>query len=155
MKRKNLWTLLLLTALLSTPLFSQETPETEGQFRGRGSLIITVNGFQKMTGNARIYLFGSKEGFPSKPDKALVTRKIKVTGPEVEVRVSNLPYGTYAVAAHHDVNGNNKLDTNWMHISKEPTGASNNARSKFGTPSFAKAKFELASDTLRVTVTVR
>jgi uncharacterized protein (DUF2141 family) len=155
MRRKNFWSLLFMLAVLSTPLFSQESPETQGQFKGRGTLFITVNGLKDTTGNVRLYLFNSREGFPSKPDRALIARKIKVTGPEVELQVANLPYGMYAVAAHHDVNGNNKLDTNWMHIPKEPTGASNDARSKFGPPKFDKAKFELASDSLHVIVTVK
>ena len=39
-----------------------------------------------------------------------------------------LPRGKYGVIAFHDLNGNEKLDTNFMGIPNEPYGFSNNAR---------------------------
>jgi uncharacterized protein (DUF2141 family) len=146
------WLPLALLVAIGTLLMAQEN---SADAPGRGTLVVTINGFKNTDGQVRVYLFGSPDGFPSKPDRALVTRKVKVTGPEVEVRVLNLPYGEYAVAAHHDVNGNDKLDHNWLHIPKEPTGASNGARGKFGPPKFDKAKFQLTSDTTYVTVSVK
>ncbi|HIE03040.1 MAG TPA: DUF2141 domain-containing protein [Thiotrichaceae bacterium] len=50
---------------------------------------------------------------------------------------------TYAIAAYHDTNGNEKLDENFFGIPKEGYGFSNNARGTFGPPSFEKAAFQL------------
>jgi len=139
--------------ILSTVLFAQDNKNvTASQY---GMLIVTINGFEHTDGQARVYLFRSKDGFPSKPDKALVYRKEQIPGPELQIRFVNLPYGDYAVAVHHDENGNDKLDANWMHIPKEPTGATNGARGRFGPPKFDKAKFALDADTVQVTVTLK
>lgn len=50
--------------------------------------------------------------------------------------------GTYAISSFNDENGNGKLDTNFLGIPKEGTGASNNAPANFGPPKWADAKFE-------------
>jgi uncharacterized protein (DUF2141 family) len=58
-----------------------------------------------------------------------------------------IPQGTYAIACYHDENNNGKLDTKFMGIPKEGTGASNDARGTMGPPKFKDAKFQLVSDT--------
>jgi uncharacterized protein (DUF2141 family) len=42
-----------------------------------------------------------------------------------------------------DSNKNEKLDTNFFGIPKEQFGFSNNAKGRFGPPSFESASFEL------------
>jgi uncharacterized protein (DUF2141 family) len=121
----------------------------------RGSIVLHVDGFKNANGQVRVYLFNSPDGFPSKPKKALEVRKEKLNGLAHEMTFSNLPYGFYAIGVHHDVNGNDKLDSNWLYIPKEPTGASNNARGSLGPPSFKAAKFELKSDTVHVNITLK
>ena len=54
----------------------------------------------------------------------------------------NLPPGKYALSCFHDLNGNGKLDTNWMGIPNEPYGFSNNARPQFRAPKWAEAAFD-------------
>jgi len=39
--------------------------------------------------------------------------------------LAGIPPGTYAIACYHDENDNGKLDTNFLGIPKEGTGASN------------------------------
>lgn len=45
-----------------------------------------------------------------------------------------LPAGSYGVIAFHDINGNEKLDTNMIGIPTEPYGFSNNARGLLSKP---------------------
>lgn len=142
----------LLTVLaLPGVLPAQDAPEAAARAR----LIITITGFENTDGQVRVYLFNSPDGFPSKPAKALTVRKEKLSGTTHEVQIADLPYGAYAVAAHHDENGNDKMDSNWMHIPKEATGASNSARGTFGPPKFKKAAFEIAQDTVRIEILVK
>lgn len=54
-----------------------------------------------------------------------------------------LPHGSYAVSIFHDVNNNEKLNTNFMGIPKEPYGFSNNPKITFGPPNFAETSFVL------------
>ncbi len=51
------------------------------------------------------------------------------------------PGREYAVAAFHDENGNNDLDTGLFGIPSEGTGASNDARGFMGPPSYPDARF--------------
>lgn len=62
-----------------------------------------------------------------------------------------LPKGTYAIGIFVDTNYNNKLDRNLFGIPKEQFGFSNNAKGKFGPPSFEDALFEV-SDKLNLKI---
>jgi uncharacterized protein (DUF2141 family) len=64
--------------------------------------------------------------------------------------VIDLPAGDYAVTAFHDLNGNGKLDFNFLKIPVEPSGFSNNATGKFGPASFEQARFKLAAASERI-----
>ncbi len=60
---------------------------------------------------------------------------------ELEITLTDLPAGTYAVSCFHDVNGNGKMDKNIVGIPTEPYGFSNNARPTFRAPNWDEAKF--------------
>jgi uncharacterized protein (DUF2141 family) len=149
MKRMG-WLLTLVS--LAGLLFSQVN---EGKGTQHGVLIVTVNGFENSNGQVRVYLFDDPKAFPSKKDQAVKIAKEPIHDQRAEIIFDDIPYGTYAVSVHHDANGNDKLDHNWMYMPTEPYGASNGARSRFSAPKFNKAKFELNADTVRVTVTVK
>lgn len=67
---------------------------------------------------------------------------------KVVLKVSNLKKGIYSFSYYHDVNGNKKLDSNFLGIPKEPYGFSNNQKGKFGPPSFEDSKFEIKKDSI-------
>ena len=50
-----------------------------------------------------------------------------------------LPPGRYARSLCQDMNGNRRLDTNFMGIPKEASGSSNNPPARWGPPKFADA----------------
>jgi uncharacterized protein (DUF2141 family) len=64
-----------------------------------------------------------------------------------KIEIPELPPGTYAVAVFHDANGNGKLDTNFLGIPKEPTGASRDPKPRMGPPKFTDCSFDLKSNT--------
>ena len=57
-----------------------------------------------------------------------------------------LPDGTYAIGIFVDKNYNNKMDRNLFGVPKEQFGFSNNAKGKFGPPSFEDASFTVSND---------
>jgi uncharacterized protein (DUF2141 family) len=59
----------------------------------------------------------------------------------VVVRIAGVPPGTYAAQAYADENDNGKIDRNFLGIPTEGLGFSNDARIRFGPPSFADAAF--------------
>lgn len=93
-------------------------------------------------GDLYVAVYNSSNAF-LKEDQ--VFRKIIVpitqTG-ALKVSIDDLPPGQYALSCFHDVNGNGKLDTNWMGIPNEPYGFSNNARPKFRAPNWGEASFD-------------
>ncbi|WP_158583386.1 DUF2141 domain-containing protein [Salinisphaera sp. Q1T1-3] len=60
------------------------------------------------------------------------------------VVLRDVPPGVYAVQAYDDVNGNDKLDTNWIGWPKEGMGFSNDAKMHHGPPSYDDAAIRLS-----------
>lgn len=54
-------------------------------------------------------------------------------------RFEGIAPGTYAVAAGHDLNGNRKIDANWVGIPQEPWGVSKEVRPALRPPKFEEA----------------
>jgi len=80
---------------------------------------------------------------------------VEKTG-EVSLIFPSLPFGDdYSVAVYHDVNDNEKLDTNLFGVPTEPYGFSNNARSKWGAPKYDVARFELNQSTKNMVIQVK
>jgi len=68
------------------------------------------------------------------------------------VVIKNLKPGKFAFKYFHDLNKNEKLDTNWIGIPKEGYGFSNNAKGKFGPPSFEKTIFVIKENTTLICI---
>ena len=56
-----------------------------------------------------------------------------------------LPAGVYAAGVFHDLNANNRLDTNLFGVPKEQFGFSNNVVARSGPPSFEAASIQISS----------
>ena len=65
------------------------------------------------------------------------------------IKIDNLKAGNYSFKYFHDENKNNKLDTYLIGAPKEGYGFSNNAKSRFGPPSFDSTVFELNQTTTK------
>lgn len=107
------------------------------------TLNLSIQNIEKATGNIMVAVFEGEDNF-LKDDKA-VASKIALVEKMGTLKISfpNLPHGEYSVAVYHDVNGNQKLDTNFFGVPTEPYGFSNNARSKWGAPKYNVARFQL------------
>jgi uncharacterized protein (DUF2141 family) len=119
------------------------------------SLIVEIEGFESDKGTARIAVFNSVDGYPTKPEKAYKKIVSEVKNRKVSLIISDLPPGTYAIAVHHDENDNNKVDTNFLGIPTENFGASNDAKGFMGPPSFEDSKFELNTNNKKIRIKVQ
>ena len=97
-------------------------------------------------------LFRSADGFPKKANRAFARVKVEIKEKSAVCEFQNLPFGTYAVAAFHDENGNGRLDKNFLGIPKEGIGVSNDAMGRFGSPSFDGAKFVVNNEEKRIVI---
>jgi uncharacterized protein (DUF2141 family) len=77
--------------------------------------------------------------------------KRSVTAGAGPIRLRDLRPGSYAVSLFHDENRNGKLDT-FVGIPREGFGFSRNPVVRFGPPSFAQVRVELASGLARHTI---
>jgi uncharacterized protein (DUF2141 family) len=109
-------------------------------------LTVHVTGIDKTAGgNIMIGIFESEATFLQE-EGSIIQASIPVSQAEEGLVMTKfeLPLGkTYAIAAYHDANGNEKLDKNFFGMPQEGYGFSNNARSTFGPPTFEKAAFKL------------
>jgi uncharacterized protein (DUF2141 family) len=99
-------------------------------------------------GNIMVGVYESEATF-LKDDGHIAEASVPVTDAKEGLITTqfDLPVGkTYAIAAYHDANGNEKLDKNFFGVPKEGYGFSNNARGTFGPPSFEKVAFQLISE---------
>ena len=109
----------------------------------RAETSVEFNNIQEAKGNLYIAVFDRKDAF-LQADRAGVKKIIPVSGSgSIRVSLGVLPPGEYALSCFHDLNGNGKLDTNFLGIPDEPYGFSNNARPKFRAPNWAETVFRV------------
>lgn len=61
--------------------------------------------------------------------------------------IKDIAPGKYTMAVFHDINKDEKLNTNLVGIPTEPYGFSNNARGTFGPPSLKEQTFTVSAET--------
>ncbi len=120
-----------------------------------GTINVEVSGFRNNSGEARVNLYNSKDGFPSQPQKAFMTHVAKIESSGAGVVFKDVPFGEYAIAVLHDENGNKKMDFNWLMMPKEGIGASNNPKGVLVPPGFDDARFRLDSEDIGIKIRMR
>lgn len=98
-----------------------------------------------------IYLVQTQTQFPS-GEKSYRSTVQNAVDDSLTVVVPDLPAGKYAVASYVDANMNGRLDKNLFGVPTEIYGFSNEARGRFGPPSFAEAAFEVWDATVVQTI---
>lgn len=110
---------------------------------GQGTIICRVTAFRNSSGHIELSLYNKELNFPDH-DMRMITRKTDLQNSSVaEIRFENVPFGTYAVAGHHDENKSGAMDYTWMGLPKEGYCFSNDAKPFLSAPSFSEAKFKL------------
>ena len=107
------------------------------------SLQLNVKNIKHDQGKIHIAIFNTEETFMQ--DRYLEETVNVTSFGDLEVKLK-LPYGEYASSIFHDENDDEKLNTNFIGIPKEPYGFSNNPKITFGPPNFKEASFVLGKD---------
>lgn len=125
------------------------------QTKHESCLTVDVHLTADARGDLAYLVFASDEGFPDDKAKAIRHGFVPIPGQAKELRFDlDLPPGKYAMSVYEDLNGNHKLDHNMIGIPREPVGASNNPKGRFGPPRFAECAFELGSAGETITVNI-
>jgi len=104
-------------------------------------LTIEVSPFRNNNGELLLELSNEKGETTGRYAASIIEKRCTVI-------VENLNSGKYAFKYFHDENKNKKLDMNLIGMPKEGFGFSNNAKGKFGPPSFRQTIFKVNQDSL-------
>jgi uncharacterized protein (DUF2141 family) len=117
-------------------------------------VVVRIAGLSEPLGQVGCSLFAGPAGFPKDSSGA---RQLWQTADAkgVTCRFSDVPEGTYAVSIGHDLNGNKRVDANFVGLPTEQWGASNNARPNLRTPRFDEAMFKVAADAKEVVIDIK
>jgi uncharacterized protein (DUF2141 family) len=135
----------LFLLLAATVLSGARALADEAEAAPTAALTVEVHGVKNTEGVVQVAVY--KEGAFPKPENVVAGASVPARNGTVIARFEDLPGGTYALAAFHDVNANEKLDTNFLGMPIEDYGFSNKQRGAFGPPSFAKAAFAVSGPT--------
>ena len=124
--------------LFASSIFSADSITTEVKIQG-----ITING-----NNVYLAIFNSVDAYKKQtPYKSI----IKTATHSSLTLNTNLPQGEYVFSVFQDLNGNRKLDFNFLGMPKEPFGISNYTGK--GIPGgFEKQKVKIDSSTKNIIV---
>lgn len=117
-------------------------------------LVVRVSGITEPLGKIGCALFANAEGFPMDSNGARqlwLAAETKGT----TCRFEHVPEGAYAVSIAHDMNGNRKVDTNFLGMPSEQWGVSRNIRPTLRAPRFEEAVFKIADDAGEVMIDIR
>ncbi|MDX1629628.1 MAG: DUF2141 domain-containing protein [Fulvivirga sp.] len=101
-------------------------------------VLITINNIKEARGTIYLAVYDNSKDFR---ENAILNKSIKITAEGKKTIQLNLPKGEYAIGAFHDLNGNGKLDKNFVGIPKEGFGFSKKSIGTFGPPSYDQTKF--------------
>ncbi len=106
--------------------------------RAQASLTIDISlSRTDSLGKLMVAVCPTKEAYET--EKGCLTRALNAHGAKARAVFLTLQPGLHAIKVFHDVNANGQLDTNKLGIPNEPYGFGNDARGKFGQPSFEEA----------------
>ena len=142
----NRWLSLGLVLLAGAAAMAQENKS--------GTIKVVIEGVLDGQGQVRVALEKNAKDFDSGSfdTPKYLSRVEDAKGDSVSVTFPAVPYGTYAIKAFQDLNGDGKLKTGFMGAPEEPWGFSNDATGFMGPADFSDAKFELDAPELELTI---
>ena len=142
LKMKTIFiTLIILCSGIST-LFAQENETVTV------TLDVTITKYNK--GAILLALYNSEENYMEDTYK---TAKVRVINNKATILLKDISKGVYAFSLFHDLNENEKLDTNFLGIPIEPYGFSNGEKGRFGPPKFEKVQFSITkNETIKILI---
>ncbi|MBD3882226.1 DUF2141 domain-containing protein [Phormidium tenue FACHB-886] len=119
------------------------------------TLTLQLTDLRNQLGVINVVLFASADGFPSDVTQAFRVGSFPVTDLSLLISFTDMPFGSYAAAIHHDENQDGKVNVNTLGIPKEGIGFSNNPKILMGVPSFKKAAFAFTPDCQTIDITMK
>ena len=117
---------------------------------GKPAVMVRVSGFKQASGKVKIGVYGAERYLKKKGTIVKQTLPVRSTGP-VDVCLPVPAAGRYAIAIHHDLNGNGDKD------GSDGAGYSGNPRLSITDlkPAFSRTAVQVGSAPRRVTVVLQ
>ena len=138
-------------------LFSIETTyaqDTSTEANEAGTITVQLTGFENDQGAVKLCVCRSEDEYTGNK-KEFCTASTEIKNKKAQWIFEHMPYGSYSIKAFHDENGNSRLDKDFLGMPTERYGFSNNARGRFGPPTFASAAFTLNSPQLKIAIEIK
>lgn len=119
----------------------------------QGQIHLAIDGIEPAKGDLHLAVYTQKDFL----EEAGIVKGLilPIRQSAISCTLPPLPYGTYAIAVFHDLNGNGQLDKNALGVPTEPYGFSNDVRSKWQAPSFGEAAIRVEQPALHLRLRVR
>jgi len=121
----------------------------------RGDITVRVNNIKTGENWIMAALFPSKKGFPGDREEASMLTYAWAENGNAVITFPGVPLGEYAISVFSDGNNNGKFDKNILGIPREQYGASNNNLRNYGPPRYKDSNFNLQSDKLELSITLK
>lgn len=139
----------LLLLLLSVTTLANHSVAAE-----TAALTIRIDHIAQDSGMIAYKLFDSESAYRSRT-KTIRSGFAPIHSLACTIHMDDLQPGRYAAIFYHDQNNNKKLDHGLFHIPTEPAAFSNQARPRFGPPSFEDAAFDIHAGENHMSVTLQ
>jgi uncharacterized protein (DUF2141 family) len=113
---------------------------------------VRIQGARSPQGLIILSLFDEQGGFPLRVATALRRVEQPLHDRAMELRLTDLPPGRYALAVLHDENADRAVQTDWLGRPREGYAFSGGARIERGLPRFDDAAFDLGPKEHRLVV---
>ena len=114
-------------------------------------LTINLTGMQSDSGQVLLSLLNSEAQMKG-AEPTVTSMKLPANVAGVKVTLHDLDPGVYGIQLMLDENGNGKLDSNLLGIPKEPWAFSNNAKGRFGPPSWEDVQFTIGTESVQQSI---
>jgi uncharacterized protein (DUF2141 family) len=129
----------------------------EAQDARLGTIKVVVEGIKEPKGKLYVALEKNAQDFDSGAlhEAKYRGQNMEVTGSQAAMDFKDVPYGTYAIKTFHDINGDGKLNSNFIGVPTEDYGFSNNVRGSLGPAKYQEASFVFDSAEKILTITIK
>ncbi len=141
------------TALDTDTTFVEDALDTVAAVAKRKPLTIILKNLESATAPIYVSVYGVKSKFPS-PKGQLKEYKFMPNGKEYSAEITDLKFGTYALATYQDENSSGEIDKNFIGMPTEGFGFSNNYKPKVKAPAFKDCKFAYSEKNNTITVSM-
>jgi len=117
----------------------------------RKPLTLIIKNLRSSTAPVIVSIYGTENEFPE-PTGQLKEYKFKAKGNILTAKITDVPFGTYAIALYQDENSNGKIDKNFIGYPTEGFAFSNNFKPTVKAPSFKNCAFSYSKEASTISI---